>query len=218
MGDPKTSRASLATVWDLARLAPPIIVAELGAVANGVIATVIVGRLGPEAIGAVGLGNVLFGAVSVFGQGLVLGLDPLIAQAYGARRLDECRRWLTQGILLSAIAAGPLIVLLYAIAGLLPSWGIDPATASLTTLFLQVRAWHILLALLYAALRRYLQAMNLARPIAVVIVAHNLIHLLAALVLVHGGGPLPALGAVGIAWAALIAGAVAASSSSPVRS
>ena len=81
----------------MAKLATPVVVAELGWIAMGVVDIAMVGRLGPEAIGAVGLGSVLFFAVAVFGIGVLLGLDTLVSQAYGARRLEECHRWLFHG-------------------------------------------------------------------------------------------------------------------------
>lgn len=200
----------MSTLRDLVRLAAPIIVTELGTVANGFVAVLIAGRLGAEEIGAVGLGNILFGAVSVFGQGLVLGLDPLVAQAYGARRLEDCRFWLTQAVLLVLAAAVPLVLVLGGMAHVLSVWGIEPSTAGLTQVFLGVRAWSVVPALLFAAFRRYLQAMNHARPIALIMVLSNLLNLVCAIALVRGVGPLPGLGAVGIAWAALVSSVSAA--------
>jgi hypothetical protein len=40
----------------------------------GFVDTVFVGRLGPEAIGAVGIGTAIFGTLAIFGMGLLLGL------------------------------------------------------------------------------------------------------------------------------------------------
>ena len=45
-----------------------------------------VGRLGPAAIGAVAVGNAVFYAPSLFGIGLLLGLDTLVSHAYGRKR------------------------------------------------------------------------------------------------------------------------------------
>ena len=45
---------------------------------------IMVGRLGPDAIGAVGLGNAIYYAPSLFGIGLLLGLDTLVSQSWGA--------------------------------------------------------------------------------------------------------------------------------------
>jgi hypothetical protein len=46
----------------------------------------------------------------MFGMGLMLGLDTLVAQAYGRKDHDECHRWLAQGVYLACIAAVPIMV------------------------------------------------------------------------------------------------------------
>ena len=90
-------------------LAAPVVMAELGWVTMGIVDTMMVGPLGADAIGAVGLASMLFFAVGVFAMGLLLGLDPLVAQAFGARRLDECHRWLVHGVWLSLLITVPVI-------------------------------------------------------------------------------------------------------------
>ena len=75
----------------------------------GVVDTIMVGRLGPAAIGAVALGNAVCYTPSMFGMGLMLGLDTLVAQAYGRKDHDECHRWLAQGVYLAFIAAVPIM-------------------------------------------------------------------------------------------------------------
>ena len=57
----------------------------------------IVGRLGAEAIGAVDIGSTFFFTAAVFGVGMLLGLDSVVAQAFGAGRLDDGHRALVQG-------------------------------------------------------------------------------------------------------------------------
>ena len=64
-------------------LAIPVVLAELGWVAMGVVDTMMVGRVSVEAIGAVSVGRILFFTVTVFGMGLLLGLDTLVSTAYG---------------------------------------------------------------------------------------------------------------------------------------
>src|SRR6476659_7702827 len=97
-------------------LAAPVVMAELGWVTMGIVDTVMVGGLGADAIGAVGLASMLFLAVAIFAMGLLLGLDPLVAQAYGAARLDECHRWLIDGVWLCVIITSPVIAGLLALS------------------------------------------------------------------------------------------------------
>src|SRR5208283_6205381 len=84
-------------------LAVPVVLSELGWMLMGVVDTIMVGRLGPAAIGAVALGNAVCYTPSLFGIGLLLGLDTLVAQAYGRKDYDGCHRWLAQGVYLAVL-------------------------------------------------------------------------------------------------------------------
>src|SRR5512136_129444 len=99
----------------MVRLAGPVVLAEIGWVAMGIVDTIMVGRLGPVAIGAVGIGSVLFMALAIFGMGLLLGLDTLVSQAFGGGRLEECHRWLIHALVLAVVVALPLTAI--ALAG-----------------------------------------------------------------------------------------------------
>ena len=94
----------------LLRLALPVVLAEIGWMSMGVVDTIMVGPLGPAAIAATGMGSGVFTAIAIFGMGLMLGLDALVSHSYGARRLDECLRWLHHGVTL-AIVVAPLVML-----------------------------------------------------------------------------------------------------------
>src|SRR6186997_1874250 len=63
-------------------LAGPVILAEIGWMSMGVVDTIMVGPLGPAAIGVSGMSNSLFFAVAVFGMGVMLGLDALVAKSF----------------------------------------------------------------------------------------------------------------------------------------
>jgi len=185
-------------------LAGPVVLAEVGWVMMGIVDTIIVGPLGPAAIGSVGIGSILFLALAIFGMGLLLGLDTLVSHAYGAGRLDECHRWLLHGILLSLIGAPVLTAVALVGISLLPFWGFPPEVLSLTVPYLHVITWSLLPLLLYASFRRYLQALGIVAPITFALVTANLINAVAAWALVYGHLGLPAMGTTGSAVATLI--------------
>jgi MATE family multidrug resistance protein len=167
----------------------------------GIVDIAMVGRLGPEAIGAVGVGSALFLAIAVAGMGLLLGLDPLVAQAYGGGRLRECRLWLFHGVALAVLASIPLMLIARAGIRTLPVWDFDPAVLRPTTAYLRIVVWSTLPLLLYAAFRRYLQAIGHVRPVMVALVSANLINAAANWVLVFGKFGVPPMGVEGAAWA-----------------
>jgi MATE family multidrug resistance protein len=191
-------------------LAAPVVVAEIGWVAMGLVDTLMVGPLGPEAIGAVGIGSSLFIGVVIFAMGLLLGLDTLVSQAYGAGRLDECHRWLVHGVVLSLLVALPITLLLLALASLLGGWGLDPTVLHLARPYLSVLGWSVAPLLFYATFRRYLQGMGVVRPIMIALVMANIINVAANWVLIYGKLGAPAMGVRGSAWATVLARVVMA--------
>src|SRR5687768_817863 len=182
-------------------LAVPVVMAELGWITMGIVDTLMVGRLGPEAIGAVGIGTSLFMAVGVFAMGLLLGLDTLVAQSYGANRLDECHRWLAHGVVLALALSVPVTGLLFLLDASLDRWGLDPAVLPLTLDYFEVVIWSLLPLLLYAAFRRYLQATGSVRPVMMALVAANVVNAAVNWVLIFGNLGAPELGVAGAAWA-----------------
>jgi MATE family multidrug resistance protein len=186
-------------------LAWPVILAELGWVFMGIVDTVFVGPLGPAAIAAVGTGSTMFFAFMVLGVGTFFALDTFVAQSYGARRIDECHRWLFAGLQLALALSVVLIGAGLLALGALPLAGIHPEVLALLDPYLHALLWSAPPLLLYTVLRRYLQAMNHVRPVMLAIILANLIIAAANWVLVYGHFGVPALGAIGAAYATLAA-------------
>ena len=189
----------------LVQLAVPVVLSELGWMAQSVVDTIMVGRLGPAAIGAVALGNALFYTPSLFGIGLLLGLDTAVAQAYGRKDYDDCHRWLAQGIYL-ATAIAPILMILIAVAALaLPRFGITQEVAGPGAAYLQVLNWSVLPLLIYGAARRYLQGVGQVRVITLTYIAANLLNWGGNWALIYGHLGLPAMGVRGSALSTVIA-------------
>jgi len=194
----------------MATLAMPVVVAEIGWVAMGLVDTLMVGPLGPEAIGAAGVGSALFIGVVIFAMGLLLGLDTLVSQAFGAGRIDECHRWLVHGIVLSFGVAIPVSLILFVLSNLLARWGLDPTVLALARPYLDVVLWSVLPLLLYATFRRYLQGMGVVRPVMIALVSANIINAIVNWILIYGKLGFPALGVRGAAWATVVSRVVMA--------
>ena len=167
----------------------------------GIVDTMMVGPLGPAAIAATGLGSGVFTAIAIFGMGLMLGLDALVSQAYGAGNREECVRWLHHGVWL-ALAAAPLVMAATWLAYVsLDSWGLHPQIQPLVASYVRVIAAGAWPLMLYAAFRRYLQGMHIVRPIMFALVSANAVNAGANWLLIYGNLGFPALGVEGSAWA-----------------
>lgn len=182
-------------------LALPVVAAELGWMGMGVVDTLIVGRLGPEAIGAVSLGSMAFFAVAVFGIGMLLGLDTIVAQAFGAHDFGGCHRALVQGVLLALVLTPPLMAMAMSSTPLLRAIGVNPSVLREAGPYIQATSLSTLPLLIYAAFRRYLQAMGVVRPVMFALVSANIVNALGNWAFVYGKLGAPAMGVTGSAWA-----------------
>ena len=186
-------------------LAVPVVLSELGWMAQGVVDNIMVGRLGPEAIGAVSLGNAVYYTPCLFGMGLLLGLDTLVSQAYGRDDHDECHRWLAQGVHLACMVTPPLMLLVWALSHFFGRFGVTPTVASPASSYLLILGWSTLPLLLYGAARRYLQGVGQVRVITLTYVLANLLNWGGNWALIYGHLGFPALGVNGSAISTCIA-------------
>jgi MATE family multidrug resistance protein len=176
----------------LGRLAGPLAAAQAGQALMGVVDTAVVGRAGAVPLAGVGLGNALFFTLAVIGIGLMMGLDPLIAQAFGAGDPARARRLLWQGGSLSVIAALALALPLWLLTFTLVPFGVEPAVAEVAATFVLWRLPGLPFLFFYVGGRAYLSAAGHTRPMVIATVAANLLNLPLSALLVFGGAVLPA--------------------------
>jgi MATE family multidrug resistance protein len=177
----------------------PVALGELGWMAMTTVDTIMIGSAGPAAIGAIGIGSSAFYSFAIFGMGLLLGLDTLVSQAYGADNRDDCHRSLTQGVYLAMSLTVPLMILFAAMPPLFGVLEIVEPVRTLACTFIRVLSLSTLPLLLYAAFRRYLQAMGHVRPVMFVLISANLINWFFNWLLIEGHWGFPALGVAGSA-------------------
>ena len=181
----------------LLRLAGPVIAAEIGWTTMWLVDTIIVGRLGAEAIGAVSIGGTIFFGVAIFGFGMLLGLDYVVATAVGSGRMRDAHRALVDGVLLAVGLGVLLTIVLHVVMAWLPSTSIQPAVLAGGIPYLRATTWSMLPLLLFTALRRYLQALGAVRPIMFAVLTANVVNAAACWVFVFGRLGAPALGVAG---------------------
>ena len=186
------------------RIAVPVVLAELGWMSMGVVDTVMVGPLGPQAISAAGVGNSMHIAFAIFGMAIMLGLDALVSQAYGARDIRECHRLFFDGLALAALMALPLMALLTVVWFAIPFLGFHGEVRPLLESYFGVVILTTPFLLGYATCRRYLTGMHTATPVMFALLTANLVNAFANWIFIYGQFGFPALGVAGAAWATLI--------------
>ncbi len=186
------------------RLAVPIVAVQLGQMLMGVVDTVMVGHVSPEAIAAVALGNLYFFGAAIFGMGALMALDPIVAQAVGAGDTVAVARGVQRGLILAlglSVVATALLLPARPILG----WLRQPAgVADVAATYARVEIAGILPFYLFGALRQSLQALKRIAPIVGAMVVGNLANVGLNYLWIYGHWGFPAAGAVGSAWATAV--------------
>ena len=145
-------------VRDVARLAAPIVVVQIGLMLMGVVDAAIVGRYSATGLAAVALGNVYFNSVITIGHGTLMALDPLVAQAVGAKDTKAIERSLQRGLVLCAALSIPLSLLLLPGEWLMAPLRQPPDVVPLAASYARVSIIGVLPYLTFIALRQTVQA------------------------------------------------------------
>lgn len=187
-------------------LAMPIIMAELGWMTMSIVDTMMVGRQSDSAvaIGAVSLGSIVYYVAAIFGTGLMLGLDTLVSHSYGAGDLDDVHRSLINGLYLALGVTPVLMAVVWGAEPLLMRLHMQPELIAQTIPYLRTLNLSTLPLLLYFVFRRYLQGINLAKPVMFSLVTANGVNVVGNWSLIYGHLGLPAMGTVGSGWSTCI--------------
>src|SRR5215468_1316133 len=97
-------------VVETLKLAWPMALTQLGQIAMMTTDLALIGRLGPNAVAAVGLTQLILFAGFALGMGPASAVAPLAAQAFGARNPRMVRRSLRIGLWLAVLLGVPVNV------------------------------------------------------------------------------------------------------------
>ena len=143
--------------------------------------------------------------ISAFGIGVLLGIDPLLNQALGARDRTAFKRSAQRGFILAAALMIPSTLFLLPIGAILALLGQPAEIVPLAAAYARISIPGLLPFYGWVVLRLALQAMARLKPIVATVIVVNIFNLVADWALVFGAGPIPQLGPIGSAWASTIA-------------
>jgi len=193
----------------LVRLAVPVVGTQVAAMLMGVVDTIMLGSVGPHALAAAGLGAACIWGTLVIADGLVRGIDPIVAQAHGARDGARAAVALQRGLVIAVGISFPIAGLWLFTEDFLLATGQNAELAALAQRYVLVQIPSIVCHTVYMALRGYLQGRAIMNPALWVMVFANLVHIFGNWVLIFGHLGAPALGVVGAGIATSLTRALA---------
>ena len=198
-------RPTRAELREMLAIAGPIVLVSLGQQLMGVVDVVMLGRVSAAELAAGGLGNLYFHLTGIAGIGVLLAIDPVVAQAVGAGDEEGVTRGVQRGLLLAL-----LVTFLVGLTAIPSEWlftamrqpaEVTPAAAR----FVWWSLPGLLPFYLFVALRQVLQAKHLMRPVLLAVLAGNVLNVAFNWVFIFGHLGMPAGGSVGSAQATSIA-------------
>ena len=185
-------------------LALPLILAQVAQTSMGFVDTVMVGRLGNEALASIALGSTLFHLLQIVLSGVILAVSPLVSQAVGAGDVRSAGRATRQGLWLACV----LFVLGFGVywnaGSLLLAMGQEPQVVAGSSAYLRAIAWGLLPSLWVTALRGLLEGISKTRPIMLISFVGVGFNILANNALMFGRWGFPELGLVGTGYASAL--------------
>jgi MATE family multidrug resistance protein len=185
----------------LLRVAVPLVLSQLGAVAMTTADTIMVGPLGPTSLAAAGVASAIQMVAVMFCTGTVMGMTTLVSHAAGAGDPARARRVLGQGVLVALALSVPMAALLLAGRPIALALGQAPEVAAPAGGFMRALAFGIPPFMVFYALRQYLEGTGRTGPSVVLTFLGLLANIAGNRVLIFGiPGHVPAMGVVGSGW------------------
>jgi multidrug resistance protein, MATE family len=191
-------------------LAWPVIGENLLETLLGIVDTLLVAGLGTAAIAGVGSGLQIMFFILAALSALSVGSSILVAQAVGARDLGQAGRLARQSLMWSLLLSIPLALAGLALAGpIIGVFGMEPEVAAIGADYLRVTMGTVVVLVALIIGGGVLRGAGDSRTPMVVTAIANVVNVVLAYGLIYGHWGLPAMGAVGSAWATFLARALA---------
>jgi len=192
-------------VREFLKLAVPLASAQLAQSATGFADTIMMGRIGPDALAAGGLASIILLSVMLGATGVVMGISPLVAEAFGAGQKTRIQHLVRQGLWLSIMVALPMMIVMSQSNHWLLWVGQAEATVQLAYTYLNIILWGLFPVVGFAALRATVSALSHARPVMTIMVTGTAFNIAGNYVLGFGKLGFPQMGLAGLALASVIA-------------
>lgn len=190
----------------LLKLSGPVVLARLGIMTMGLMDAIVVGRFSAEQLGFHALAWAPTSVVLTMAIGLLAGVQVMTARAVGEGRPHESGAVLRRGLVYGTwigLASMAVLALLGPVG--LANMGLEDSLANGAAWPVVVFALSLPTYVIACAASFWLEGLSRPVPAMVIMWLANAVNLAFLLVLVPGAFGLPALGAVGAAWATFAA-------------
>jgi MATE family multidrug resistance protein len=178
-------------------LSLPIVVGQLGQMLMSVVDTIMVGKVGVQALAAASLANSLFLLVMVMGFGVSVAVTPLTAVAFGAGNDKECGIILRQGIIVNLFFGLLLCGITFVFSECIQFFNQPKEIVGPAALYMNVLGVSLVPMMLFQSYRQFAEGLSYLQPAMLITLLANIVNILANWIFIYGHLGMPALGLTG---------------------
>lgn len=186
-------------VKELLNIALPIILGNLGFILIGAGDVLIAGRHSTDTLAAISIATAISNCIMTFGIGLIASVSPILSNYRGEKK--SAKKYFFPTIRFAMVLAVITMVIVLACVPLIDYMNFDAKLVPDIKDYMIITAFSTFGAYLHAALKEYLQAFEVVLFPNLVTVFCVFLNIALNILLVFGFGPIPALGAIGLAIA-----------------
>ena len=188
----------------IARHAATVLAGQLATMAFGVTDTIVAGRYSQQALAALSVGSAVYITVFVALMGVLQALLPIWAELHGAQRYAQVGRSVRQALYLAGLASVAGVFGLLFPNALLQGTEVPPALQEDVRQYLSVLALALPPALLFRMYSTLNQSLGHPQLVTWLQLASMVVKVPLTVWFAFGGAGVPAMGAVGCAWATVV--------------
>lgn len=190
------------SIIDLIKFTMPIILGQLGQMLIVAGDVYMASKYSTQSVAAIGVASGFINPVLFFGVGLTMGISPLLAMKIGAgkKTIDELGSTICYGIIVGLI----LLCFMLFLNTLIPHFGIQEVLVPSIQNYIFIIAWSLPFAVLFQAIKEYLQGFELVIFSNMVAIIGIFLNLGLNYLFIFGWAEFPGFGEIGLAYASLV--------------
>ncbi len=209
---PTENKIELPTFWQeaktMTKLAIPVCLGQIAGLSMTFVDTVMSGRAGAVHMAAVAVASSIWVPVTLFGQGLLMPLIPMVAEKIASskpsKRAKNAAALLAQGYWYASLIALFIVIVLFGLTQFLKTLTFDPELIALSSDYLLVMLTGVFPLMFYLVERYYLEGQGFTRPTMLIGFLSLAVNIPLNYIFIFGKFGMPALGAVGCAVASAV--------------
>lgn len=186
------------------KIALPIVLTQVGGGIVALMDNVMVGHLGAVELASVAFANSIFVLGQVFVMGSVMGLTPLVGQAYVQSDLDRVKSLFYNALVFVCILGSIITFILGLIYPFFDHMGQDTNVVRWAKPYFLLQVFSLLPLLIFCLFKQFLEGLGNTKVAMIITLVANLINIILNYLLIYGKFGFPYWGVVGAGVATLI--------------